>query len=298
MKAYNKADELLHKPGDILKWREAYYWNWIDLDNKITGCSTIGIIPNEHRREIFFFLFMDNKRIIYYREPPLLEYISDIDYILQDKRLTYKLIKPFQTWEIIYKCPEFEFKINWETRFKTYYFKKDFSVAWHTHFESSGVIRGEIKYKDGTIKKIRGYGQRDKSWGIRDWHGVDYWIAGQFQFKNWNCGLRKDYYENNIDVSGYIATKNGVIPIKDVEIDIINGNDKLKTPLITTYQIMDVEDKIYNIEARLIDKNSIFRFARQFSDGYTELFEEMVIMKDLDNNEIGSGMSEHLRTAK
>jgi hypothetical protein len=298
MKAYNKADELLHIPRDILKWREAYYWNWIDLDNKITGCSTIGIIPNEHRREIFFFLFMNNKRIIYYREPPLLEYISDIDYMLQDKRLSYKLIKPFQTWEIIYKCPEFEFKINWETRFKTYYFKKDFSVAWHTHFESSGVIRGEVIYKDGTIKKIRGYGQRDKSWGIRDWHGVDHWIAGQFQFKNWNCGLRKDYYENNIDVSGYIATKNGVIPIKDVEIDIINGNDKLKTPLITTYQIMDVEDKIYNIEARLIDKNSIFRFARQFSDGYTELFEEMVIMKDLDNNEIGSGMSEHLRTAK
>ncbi|MFX1337203.1 MAG: hypothetical protein ACFFDK_01195 [Promethearchaeota archaeon] len=42
-------DELLHKPGEIQKWREAYYWNWIDLENKITGCSTIGIIPNEKR---------------------------------------------------------------------------------------------------------------------------------------------------------------------------------------------------------------------------------------------------------
>ncbi len=46
--------------------------------------------------------------------------------------------------------------------------------------------------------------------------------------------------------------------------------------------------KKYNIEARLIDKNSIFRFARQFPDGYTELFEEMVIMKDKDNGGIGS----------
>ena len=31
--ALKDADELLHKPGEILKWREAYYWNWIDLEN-------------------------------------------------------------------------------------------------------------------------------------------------------------------------------------------------------------------------------------------------------------------------
>jgi len=142
------ADELLHKPGEIQKWREAYYWNWIDLENKITGCSTIGIIPNEHRRELFFFLFVDNKRIIYYREPTLHEYIDDIEVMLQDKRLAYKLITPYQNWEIIYECPKFKFKINWDTRFNTHVFKKDFSVAWHTHFESSGIITGEIKYKD------------------------------------------------------------------------------------------------------------------------------------------------------
>jgi len=294
----NKIDEYLHKPGDILRWREAYYWNWIDLENRITGCSTIGILPNEHRREMFFFLFADNKRTIYYREPELPEYVNDINVLLHDKRLAYKLITPFQNWEIIYKSPKFEFKITWDTRFQTHYFKKDFSVAWHTHFESSGVITGEIKYKDGTIKKIQGFGQRDKSWGIRDWHGVDHWIAGQFQFKNWNCGLRKDYYENKIDASGYIATDEGVVSIKEVEIDIVDDDDKLKTPLITTYHITDVEGKSYNIEASLINKNSIFRFARDFPDGYTELFEEMVIMKNLDTGEIGSGMSEHLRTVK
>ncbi len=291
-------DELLHKPGEIQKWREAYYWNWIDLGNRITGCSTIGIIPNEQRRELFFSLFVDNKRIIYYREPILHKYVEDIEIMLRDKRLAYNLITPFQNWEIIYNCTKFEFKINWDTRFNTHVFKNDFSVAWHTHFESSGIITGEFIYRDGKVRKIRGFGQRDKSWGIRDWHGVDHWIAGQFQFKDWNCGLRKDYYQNKIDVSRYIADNNGTIPIRDVEIDIIDDNDKLKTPLITTYHITDVHGKNYNIEAKLIDKNSIFRFARQFPDGFTELFEEMVVMKDLDNNEIGSGMSEHLRTEK
>lgn len=298
IKINNGADELLHQPGKTLKWREAFYFNWVDLDNKIAGCSTIGILPNEKRREMFFFLFSNNKRTIYYREPPLIKYIDDIKVMLRDKRLSYKLIKPFQTWEINYKSPKIVFNLTFETRFPTYYFKKNFSVAWYAHFEASGIVRGNIKYEDGKILKVLGYGQRDKSWGIRDWHGVDHWIAGQFQFKNWSCGLRKDYYDDTVDLSGYVATKNGNTPISDVEIEIINDNDKLKSPLITTYHITDIEGKTYNIEGNLIDKNSMFRFVRDFPDGYTELFEQMVIMKNKDTSEIGSGMSEHLRTLK
>jgi hypothetical protein len=54
----------------------------------------------------------------------------------------------------------------------------------------------------------------------------------------------------------------------------------------------------YRIKAERIDENSYVRFARQFSGGYTELFEQMVIMKNLDSGEIGTGMMEHLRTLK
>ncbi|TFG04346.1 MAG: hypothetical protein EU539_10955 [Promethearchaeota archaeon] len=60
----------------------------------------------------------------------------------------------------------------------------------------------------------------------------------------------------------------------------------------------DKSGKTYNIEARRISKNSFVRFARQFPGGYTELFEQMVVMKDLDTGEIGSGLMEHLRTIK
>jgi hypothetical protein len=293
---YNKNDELLHKPEDIPKWREAYYFNWVDLENKIAGCSTIGLLPHENRREIFFFLFQDNERKIYYREPVISKYEYDIDVMLKDKRLAYRLIQPFRKWEITYKSSKFEFIINFDVRFFTFFFKNNFSVAWHTHFESSGLVSGEIKYKNGNIKKIQGYGQRDKSWGIRDWHGVDHWIAGQFQFEDWNCGLRKDYFQDKIDVSGYITSKDGNVPIADVEIEILNDTDRLKTPKVTTYHITDVIGNTYNIEARLIANKSLFRFVRNFPDGMTELFEEMVIMRNLDTGEIGTGMSEHLRT--
>ncbi len=60
----------------------------------------------------------------------------------------------------------------------------------------------------------------------------------------------------------------------------------------------DVGGTEYRIKAERIDKTSFVRFARQFPGGYTELFEQMVIMKDLDTGEIGTGMMEHLRTFK
>jgi len=70
----NKEDELLHPPTYELKWRESYYFNWLDLDNKISGFSTIGIVPNENRREFVFLLFLEDRNEVYYKEPPLQEY--------------------------------------------------------------------------------------------------------------------------------------------------------------------------------------------------------------------------------
>jgi len=52
------------------------------------------------------------------------------------------------------------------------------------------------------------------------------------------------------------------------------------------------------VESERIGENTYFRFARPFPGGYTELFEKMVLMKDKDTGEIGSGMAEYLRTCR
>ncbi|TFG26060.1 MAG: hypothetical protein EU532_10845 [Promethearchaeota archaeon] len=294
------ADDLLHPPTNETKWREAYYWNWSDLTNNVSGFSTIGIVPNENRQEFVFLLFWDDKREFYYKEPDLIEHKDDINSMLREKRLAYKILKPLQTWEISYEGRKFNFNIIFDTRFYLYDFGRDSSASWHRHFEASGEISGEIKFRDGTVRKIKGYGQRDKSWGYRDWHQFDKWYATHFQFENWNCGMRKDYRFNQKepDLSGSIADKEGTVPLAEFEIETINDTDKFKSPLMATYYMKDVGGNEYRIKAERINKNSFVRFARQFPGGYTELFEQMVIMKNLDTGEIGTGMMEHLRTIK
>ena len=295
---YIDADDFLHQPSSESKWREAYYWNWADLESNISGFSTIGIVPNENRREFVFLLFWDGNREFYYREPELEQYKGDVNMMLQEKKLSYKLIKPLQTWQISYKGRKVQLDLTFDTRFYLYDFGRDSSASWHRHFEASGIITGEISFKDGTTRKINGYGQRDKSWGFRDWFQFDKWYATHFQFKDWNCGMRKDYHHNHIDLSGSVSDKDGTLPLAEFEIETVNDTDKFNSPLTATYYMKDVGGTEYRIKAERIDKTSFVRFARQFLGGYTELFEQMVIMKDLDTGEIGTGMMEHLRTFK
>ncbi len=291
-------DDLLHKPDETLKWRESYYFNWVDIGNKISGFSTIGIVPNEKKREFVLVLFFDNKAVFYYREPKLENYVKDINFMLKEKKLAYNLIKPLQTWEIIFNSRKLKFKLTFESRFHLFNFGLDSSASWNQHFEGSGIISGSIKFKDGTIKKIHGYGQRDKSWGYRDWHQFDKWFAGHFQFKKWSLGFRKDYYKNKIDLSGYIGDKNGNIKITQLEIKTTYDTDQFKSPIMSTYFFTDAKGNSFNIRAKRIERKSFVRFAREFQGGHTELFEQMMIVEDLDTGENGTGMMEHLRTIK
>ena len=294
--ALTNADELLHEPTSEPKWRESYYFNWVDLVNEISGFSTIGIVPNENRREFVFLLFLKERNEVYYKEPQLHHYEDSISTMLTEKNLSYKLIEPFKIWQIEYTSRKLNFNIKFETRFPTYSFGIDSSASWHQHFEASGIVKGNLKFKDGRDSEINGYGQRDKSWGYRDWHQFDKWYAGHFQFNKWSSTFRKDYFGNHIDLSGHISNKKNNITLSSLEIETINDKDKFNSPLTATYVITDKDDNSYRIKAERIKKDSFIRFVRLFEGGNTELFEQMVFMKDLDTGEIGSGMMEHLRT--
>jgi hypothetical protein len=296
--ALTEKDELLHRATAESKWRESYYFNWVDLESKVSGFSTIGVTPNEKKRELVLALFIDNQVEVHYQEPELEKSASDINTMLRDDKLAYKLVRPFKEWEINYVSRRLRFELNFRARFPTYNFATDSSGSWHRHFEASGIVSGRIQYSDGTTKNLRGYGQRDKSWGQRDWFKFDKWFAGQFQFRNWTCAFRKDHIRNRADLSGYIASKDASCPLAEMTIDTVNDTDRFSTPLSSKYVFADERGNRHVVESERIGKNTYFRFARSFPGGYTELFEQMVTMKDKDTGEIGSGMAEYLRTVK
>jgi hypothetical protein len=296
-----KDDEYLHYPDERLKWRESYYFNWIDRENQISGFSTIGILPNEKKREFVFILFLDDDlAAIYYQESSLDVHINDLNSILTDEILTYRLEQPLELWKIKFVNENIKFLINFKTRFIPYDFGRDSSASWQGHFESSGNVTGFVELiNKGEKRKVKGFGQRDKSWGYRDWHQFDKWYAGHIQFNDYVITFRKDYHNGNIDLSGYYASKQGVYSL--TSLDVVNiqvEDDGYNTPLSSTYIISSEDAHDFELFNTRLGRNTSFRFAREFTGGYTELFEQMVVIKCNNTGKIGTGMAEYLRTIK
>ncbi len=299
MTSIGSQDDYLHLPDQRKKWRESYYFNWVDQNNEISGFTTIGILPNELKREFVFVLFYkDNLKTIHYQEISLDPKEENLDLILSDGTLSYHLISPLERWKIEYIHDSIIFRIEFNSRFSTYDFGLNSSASWHGHFEISGIINGTVELVEEKVKLvIKGYGQRDKSWGYRDWHTFDQWYAGHIQYSDYVIGFRKDYQKGQIKLSGFINANNFISPLESVTITITDfEKDEYNTPLAYICEIKNALGKVLKFRTERLGEQTSFRFTRQFAEGYTELFEQMVLFHDLDTGEIGTGMVEYLRT--
>jgi hypothetical protein len=84
--------------------------------------------------------------------------------------------------------------------------------------------------------------------------------------------------------------------IFQLNIKVFYDNDGYKSPLETIYSFTDIKGNSYNCKTTRISPKSYMRFIREFEEGLTEVFEQMVKVKDMASNEIGTGLSEQLRT--
>lgn len=301
MKEINLEDEFFHPPDKQERYRESYYFNWVDPKSKVSGFTTIGILPNVNKMEYVFLLFIDDDlEVVHYHEPEtVIDFENDINDVLNDGKLSYSLKEPLKKWRIELHNDEIDFEIDFNTRFVPFDFGKDSSKSWHGHFEASGIINGKVNLLNHEqTRLVKGFGQRDKSWGYRNWHEFSKWYAGHIQFEKWALGFRKDYSSNShdADLSGALVNDKGIHYLKSLEIDTITEDSEDKNPISFDYKLKTDDDIEYNVKSKLIGEDTSFRFARNFDKGFTELYEQMVIMEDKSNKKKGSGMSELLRT--
>ena len=288
-----KNDEYAHEADERSDWRESYYFNWVDLDARISGFSTIGLLPNTNKREFVFALFYDDDREVHFNEP-LNPFSDDLSESLTDGVLSYNLIKPMKEWRITYKSRSLNADIIWPARFPPYDFGGGSGTSWAGHFEQSGVPHGTVKFSDGTAVTIQGYGERDKSWGSRDWH-IESWFALHAQFDDMSIGLRRDVVTGEEHSSGGISNIDGHIPIKSVKLETETHKES-GIPIGAKVRIVGTNDVVYNLKSHLIGPKSFVRFAREFAGGSTELYEGMAVHECKELGATGTGLVEWLFT--
>jgi hypothetical protein len=290
----NDDDDYLHKPDERPNFRESYYFNWVDEPSGVSGFSTIGLLPNAKKREFVFALFYEDKREAYWKEPDGVVPV-DIDEALSNGMLSFELVNPMNDWKIVYHGEELSAEILWSGRFPYYDFGGGSGTSWVGHFEQSGIVKGTVTLQDGRKLSFHGLGQRDKSWGSRDWH-IEAWYAFHAQFKDISIGLRRDQVKGKFIPSGGISTADGFVPITKVNVETKYIEEPIKMPFAAKTTVHGEDGSVYTCHSKTLTPTSFVRFEREFKGGRTELFENMAVHVCEELNERGSGLLEWLFT--
>ncbi len=288
------SDDFLHVPDTDLDWRESYYFNFVGSDEKTAGFTTLGVLPNRGKAEFVLFFFCDGKLATYYKEQELAVDLQSHG-PLSNGVLTYAVVEPMRRWKIGFSDEKLDLRFEWRARFSAFDFGRGSGTSWFGHFEQSGTVEGEAGFADGRKIRVEGYGQRDKSWGPRNWH-IEKWFALHAQFKTWAIGLRKDTVNGLAHVSGGLSSGGRQVAASEVEVNATfgEGEDKIPVGALTTIKYVNGESTI--LRSKLISPKSYVKFRRDFSQGSTELFEGMAVHEDTVTGERGSGLMEFLAT--
>lgn len=287
-------DDALHLQSSERSWRESYYFNFVDEERGISCFATIGIMPNLKIREFVFAIFYKNKKKIYYNELKSSMPV-DLNEILSDGKLCFKLERPLKQWQIFYYDPEVSVDLSWDSRSPPIDFGEGSGTSWLRHFEQPGKVRGKMRLADGTSIEIDGLGQRDKSWGPRNWH-IDGWFAMHAQFNELSIGLRRDTVGSISKTSGYILSGNEIVAISDLKLETIFSKATNRMPVGAKTVIYGSDGSKYSLVSKLMAPNTYAKFERDFGQSVTELYEEMAIHECSGLKGRGTGLIEWLIT--
>ncbi len=175
-------DERLHTPGSGKAWQESYYFNWSDPAQDLFGLARIGLRPNERRADgIVLTIRAGRAEFLYPGVGLKLPGWSTLDPArgLRCGALSFTMEEPLRRYRLTLEGRN-EMDLVFEACNDAYDYHPDSPVA-ARHFEQFGRVRGYTCFH-GDSRSIDGFGERDKSWGERDWARVEgwNWLTAQF----------------------------------------------------------------------------------------------------------------------
>ncbi len=254
----------IHTPGKEREWNESFYFNCDDKKNDICTFMRIGFKPNKDEKSMFcFFIMPDNSVIGIKGEEP---YENDE---LAVKNLQYECIEPEKVWHLTFSgmmgslekdtLRNVSFSFDYKSLNKIFDYKncvtgKKEKISQRIaseHFEQFGRMTGTLTV-DGKKYQINGLGERDHSWGVREWTAPKMWIWLTCQFSETAAlNVTKLVVEEGEVDAGFIHRGKN-IPLVSTDIDTVFDDDGSPRSLATTLE--DIEGKSHKVEARVLKK--------------------------------------------
>lgn len=294
--------DVIHKKGDHIEWNESFYFSFYDRKNDICAFMRIGLKPNKPLKNMFCFFMMPDGSYVGLKDDD--KYENDL---LSAKNMTFNKILPEKKWNLVFdgtllnfanRQPiEVSFNIDFESLNDIFDYrdcvsgikeKISQSVA-SEHLEQFGRATGKLKV-GGSTYSIDGLGERDHSWGTRDWNAPKMWIWLTCQFSQDEAlNVTKLTVAEGVVDAGFIHINGENIPIMKADIDTEYGPDG--APVKFEMALHDKKGDVHRVSAKII-KNVKLPFTS--GDGKKQSIMHETLSEYKMGGKTGYGIAEYL----
>lgn len=221
------ADEGRHLPGTDQLWGESWYHDFAASDGSFGGYLRLGLYPNQEVAWYWVHLVRAGKPLVVVRDhavpsPPMpRDAAADPIVRVESPRVrgTWQPIEPLWKYRITTEGTGVELAdpaeafrdergpqvpvrldLTWQGVAPAFAYKET------TRFEQSAWVTGEVVIGDDRIEVAQCPGQRDHSWGVRDWWIFAWqWCSGRLDDGTWWHSARSIVPKVDIFQTGYLV---------------------------------------------------------------------------------------------
>jgi hypothetical protein len=219
------ADEGRHAPGDEMLWGESWYHDFAAQDGSYGGYLRLGLYPNQEIAWYWVHLVRNGQPLVVIRDhavPGPKEMDGPVSVESPMVRGTWQPVEPLRSYRITTEGTgvaladpvdafhgeqgtevAVRLDLTWEG------VAPCFPYAATTRFEQSAWVSGEMVIGDERIE-VRCPGQRDHSWGVRDWWLFPWvWCSGRLDDGTWWHCARSALPKAELFQTGYVVSPDG-----------------------------------------------------------------------------------------
>lgn len=259
------STDILHPAGAGKEWSESFYFNVYDQANDLCMFMRIGLKPNHDERSAFCFLMMPDGSVVGIKDQE--PFGSGT---LDAKGLSFEVVEPDRRWKIGFnghmarmteKGPvpvPVSFVLAFEARNEVFDYREcvdsegermSQEVA-SEHLEQFGRLTGSLMVGEEQFD-INGLGERDHSWGVRDWNAPKMWIWLTAQFSDRVAlNVTKLFVEQGEVSAGYFHINGKNLPL--VKADIRTVLDPDGTPRSLAMSLVDSNGGKHKVTAEVL----------------------------------------------
>jgi len=261
-------DELAHAPGQERNWNESWYFDFVDEKQALAGWFRLGLTPNRSGNWYNAAITREGHPTVMLSDFEAPEVKDDLLLQTHDIKATHTVEKALERFRItvVGKGTEYtsaaaaldaspgrklaHLQVTVDLTFTSNGTPYKYRVT--PRYEIPCLVSGSLTIEDKTYSLRAVPGQRDHSWGVRDWWSMD-WVWSSFHSHDTSVNVHalQVWLPGMPDLSvGYVQKNGATLEVQQVRCEPVYEEDGTASAQTIVLSIEDVGQATLSIEPK------------------------------------------------